>query len=190
MRLSALGAGRALPPGRFLVLVSVRGRVHPRAIVRLEWLGAASNNTVRNFVVIESDESILLISKRTQCWASSIHKICVCNINHNFVLPSHSRSSKWPRYKSFLLENQYVFIFSILTTCPAQYSLHNILNIPLTSSPVVGPNQIHSIDKRTNYCTEIHLKYLYNTVCAMVSRNNIRQVKSYSQHILKCCPCA
>jgi hypothetical protein len=36
VRLSALRAGRPLPAGRFLELVSVRGRVDPRAIVRLE----------------------------------------------------------------------------------------------------------------------------------------------------------
>jgi hypothetical protein len=39
VRLSALGAGRALLSGRFLVLISVRGCVDPRAIARLERLG-------------------------------------------------------------------------------------------------------------------------------------------------------
>jgi hypothetical protein len=39
VRLSALRAGRHLPPGRFLVLISVRSRVDCRAIVRLEGLG-------------------------------------------------------------------------------------------------------------------------------------------------------
>jgi hypothetical protein len=39
VRLSALRAGHPLPPGRFLVLFSVRGWVDPRAIVRLEGVG-------------------------------------------------------------------------------------------------------------------------------------------------------
>jgi hypothetical protein len=43
MRLSALRAGRPLPPGRFLILISIRGSVDPRAIVRLEELGQLQN---------------------------------------------------------------------------------------------------------------------------------------------------
>jgi hypothetical protein len=39
VRLSALSAGRPLPPRRFLVLISVRGWIDTRAIVRLEGLG-------------------------------------------------------------------------------------------------------------------------------------------------------
>jgi hypothetical protein len=38
VRLSALRAGHPLTPGRFLVLISGRGCVDPRAIVRLEGL--------------------------------------------------------------------------------------------------------------------------------------------------------
>jgi hypothetical protein len=41
--LSALHAVRPLSPGRFLVLVSVRGWVDPRATVRLERLGQLKN---------------------------------------------------------------------------------------------------------------------------------------------------
>jgi hypothetical protein len=36
---SALSAGRPLPPGRFLVLISVKDLVNPRVIVRLVGLG-------------------------------------------------------------------------------------------------------------------------------------------------------
>jgi hypothetical protein len=42
-RLSALRAGRYLSLGRYQVLISVRGRVGPRAIVRLEGLGKLKN---------------------------------------------------------------------------------------------------------------------------------------------------
>jgi hypothetical protein len=43
VRLSALRVGRSLPPGRFLVLIYLRGLVDPRAIVRLEILGELKN---------------------------------------------------------------------------------------------------------------------------------------------------
>jgi hypothetical protein len=41
--LSALRAGRPLLPGRFLVLISLRGWIDSSAIVRLEGLGQLNN---------------------------------------------------------------------------------------------------------------------------------------------------
>jgi hypothetical protein len=43
VRLSALRAGRPLPQGRFLVLISVRGCVDSTAIVTLEGLDQSKN---------------------------------------------------------------------------------------------------------------------------------------------------
>jgi hypothetical protein len=47
VRLSALRAGRPLPPGRCLVLISVRDRVDHRAIVRLEGLDQLQNRQLQ-----------------------------------------------------------------------------------------------------------------------------------------------
>jgi hypothetical protein len=44
-RLSAIRAGRFLPPGRLLVLISIRGWVNLRAIVWLEGLGKLKKST-------------------------------------------------------------------------------------------------------------------------------------------------
>jgi hypothetical protein len=44
VRLSALRADRPLPPGRFLVLISVQRLSQPQGIVRLEGLGQIKNS--------------------------------------------------------------------------------------------------------------------------------------------------
>jgi hypothetical protein len=43
VRLTALAPSRSLPPGRFLVPISARGWVDPRAIEQLEVLGQLKN---------------------------------------------------------------------------------------------------------------------------------------------------
>jgi hypothetical protein len=45
VRMSALRTGSPLPPGRFLVVASVRGLVDPRTTVRLKWLGQLEKNS-------------------------------------------------------------------------------------------------------------------------------------------------
>jgi hypothetical protein len=50
VRLSILGAGHPLTPERFLVLISVRGWVNLRAIVRLEGLGQMKNPMISSGV--------------------------------------------------------------------------------------------------------------------------------------------
>jgi hypothetical protein len=46
VRLSAPRAGRPLPPGRFLIFISVRGWINPRAIVRLAGLSQLRNPVI------------------------------------------------------------------------------------------------------------------------------------------------
>jgi hypothetical protein len=43
VRLPVLCTGHPLPPGRFLVLISVGGRVNPRSVIQLEGLGQLKN---------------------------------------------------------------------------------------------------------------------------------------------------
>jgi hypothetical protein len=48
VKLSALPTGRTLPPGRFMVLISVRGFIDPRVIVCLEGLCQLQNPVTRS----------------------------------------------------------------------------------------------------------------------------------------------
>jgi hypothetical protein len=67
VRLSALRAGRPLPPGRFLVLISVRGWVEPRAMVRLDGLGRLKNLMASSGICILWHVDPLLGNARNTC---------------------------------------------------------------------------------------------------------------------------
>jgi hypothetical protein len=77
-RLSALSAGRLLPPGRFLVLISVRGfsRTQGHSAVGRNSLNEKSNNLIGNWprglpaCGIEPQPSILPRTSQPNCWRS------------------------------------------------------------------------------------------------------------------------
>jgi hypothetical protein len=98
VKLSALCAGRPLPPGRFLVPISVRARVNPRDIVRLEGVGdlKESNDLIailsyikkklKYYCIFFKDQLPHTISgryiKRSHCHTGSF----VCHIGSNYSL--------------------------------------------------------------------------------------------------------
>jgi hypothetical protein len=51
VRLLASRAVRPLPPGRYLVLISLRSRADPRAIARLDGLGQLKKNLMTSEVI-------------------------------------------------------------------------------------------------------------------------------------------
>jgi hypothetical protein len=76
-RLSALRAGHPLSSGRFLVPISVRGGVDPRAIVRLEGLGQLSISPL----IVGGEHSIVFfppIMTLTDCFEQHRMKQVYC----------------------------------------------------------------------------------------------------------------
>jgi hypothetical protein len=63
----ALCAGRLLPPGTFLVLISVRGWVDPRDIVRLEGLGKLKNPVTSPACSIVPQPPTLALNEPLSC---------------------------------------------------------------------------------------------------------------------------
>jgi hypothetical protein len=51
VKLSALHINNSLPLGRFLVLISIRGRIDPRAVTQLERLGELKNSVISSGTV-------------------------------------------------------------------------------------------------------------------------------------------
>jgi hypothetical protein len=51
VKLSALHINHSIPPGRILVLISVRGQINPRAIMQLERLAELKNPLISSGTV-------------------------------------------------------------------------------------------------------------------------------------------
>jgi hypothetical protein len=97
VRLSASRTGRPLPPRRFLVLISVRGWVDPRAIVRLEGLRQLKNPTASSRIKPATYRPV------AQC-LNQLQYVAVL-ISSAFAASSSSPSSP------------------IITSCPCPFSL-------------------------------------------------------------------
>jgi hypothetical protein len=135
VRISALRASRYLPPGRFLVLISLRGWVDPRDIVRLERLGQLkkSNDLIGNrirdlnqlryrvpltvaqqmnkFPTSHGTRSFITVFTTARHWSPSyVHALIshFCNI-HADIFPSRSRSSEMSFPFTYFIWN-FIFI--------------------------------------------------------------------------------
>jgi hypothetical protein len=100
VRLSALRTSRPSPPGRFLVLIFVRGWVDPRDIVLLEGLVQLKNSMTSGTQAVwcETDRSSLFGVKITNVWSdtsTSTHLFmasCLFKLRNKFAL-CHNRDS-------------------------------------------------------------------------------------------------
>jgi hypothetical protein len=101
----ALRAGCSLPPGRFVVLISVRGWVDPRAVVRLERLGQKRNSII--LCGIEPATFLLL----------KIHFDCLTTLSSAW-----SVSDFWPQTSGFTPRVVYMG-FVVDEVAPGQVSL-------------------------------------------------------------------
>jgi hypothetical protein len=106
VRLSALRAVRPLLPGRFLVLISVRGWVDPRAIVRLEWLGHLKNP--KNSLDIEPAtfrlEAYFILFFTSYCTLKCVY---ITMFNRHGNARSHVRTSAFRQSGNGILKDDY-----------------------------------------------------------------------------------
>jgi hypothetical protein len=70
VRLSALRAGRPLPPGRFIVLISLRCWIYPRSIARLERLGKLKHPVTSTRI---EPPSLVISGAEKQLWIHHTH---------------------------------------------------------------------------------------------------------------------
>jgi hypothetical protein len=101
---SAPRAGRPLPPGRFLVLISVRGCVNPRAIVRLEGLGQLINPMTSSGMHLSLHRSITELFGRV-CYRSASGGVTGMCINSQMLQSIHEST------RSFKGSDNYKYLF-------------------------------------------------------------------------------
>jgi hypothetical protein len=112
VRLSASRAGRPVPAGRFREIISVRGWVAPRAIVRLEGLGQLKNPMTSSGI---EPATFRLVAQCNQLRYRVLLPLPVCikyitDISHYLEHNSRCRSLLSP-----LLLRQLPFIISVLS---------------------------------------------------------------------------
>jgi hypothetical protein len=88
---TALGAGRPLPPRRFVILISVSGWVDPRAVVRLEGLRPSVSRLSTNCESLDVCIYILILSfsmrsllNKGSLWdrlVVCLLSVCVCRLS-------------------------------------------------------------------------------------------------------------
>jgi hypothetical protein len=95
VRLSALRAGHPLPLGRLLVLISVKGWVDTRAIVRLEGLGQLKNTMTSSGIERETFRLCSIVSQPT-----TLPRAPVTTGNYNNLTDMHTLQIPAPNIKT------------------------------------------------------------------------------------------
>jgi hypothetical protein len=142
VRLSVLRAGRPLPAGRFLVLISVRGWVDSRAIMILEELGQLKNSNDHIGTRTCDLPACGIISQPTtlSCWTLAVIVLNILSdertglsLMNMLALSSSVRIAHIACYwKFFLLHYIQVFCQSRLCKAEHTYLMHLMLQRQLS----------------------------------------------------------